>query len=45
MTSWGGDHPDGPEPSRESQWLGLVLAGMFGVAALVCWVLLVAGLV
>lgn len=45
VNSWGGDHPDGPDPSRASLIAGLVLLALAAAAVLVVSVLYVAGLV
>lgn len=40
VSSWGGDHPDGPEPSRLEMLLGLVLLAVVLGAAVVGWVIM-----
>ncbi len=45
MPGWGGDHPDGPEPSRASAAAGLVLLAVVIGLGVAVWVLMAAGLV
>lgn len=37
--TWGGDHPDGPEPSHAETIAGLILLGVVIGAAAVVWII------